>query len=327
MKDDTISNSSSNTDDSVTFTPITNDLPANQILMVDINHGYTFRSVVDTIQSINMEGNFIFTKDKIFYCETDADGAITVHMVIMTEELPYYVYNCKDEYIMFGLTLKYLKSATQSTWKKDGLRMHMFSNDPNLYIQIVSGSVRHSSNQDYYQIMFKQIFKPAMKLEEYQRRDNDPNCTVPLGEFATMCANINRMSAVTVTITGYPKGVRFEAESPGAITRRSFSYGFCPPDKVVFTNYSTPISNLNEFLKSLTANGNSGPTSTAVTLAPNGNPDQSLCRVNDGPIRIVISSSIMKKLAKITNSSTPFSAVKIYMEHNKPIKIVSHIGN
>ena len=68
-EDDTISNSSSNTDDSVTFTPITNDLPANQILMVDINHGYTFRSVVDTIQSINMEGNFIFTKDKIFYCE------------------------------------------------------------------------------------------------------------------------------------------------------------------------------------------------------------------------------------------------------------------
>ena len=48
--------------------------------------------------------------------------------------------------------------------------------------------------------MFKQIFKPAMKLEEYQRRDNDPNCTVPLGEFATMCANINCMSAVTVTI-------------------------------------------------------------------------------------------------------------------------------
>lgn len=316
--DDVTSTSTSTSDDNVSFTPITSDLPLHQILMVDLNQGYTFRSVIDTVQAINMEGNFIFTKDRIFYCETDADSVITVHMVILTDELPYYVYKAQSEYIMFGLTLKYLKSATQSTWKKDGLRMHMFANDPCLYIQIVSGSARHSSNQDYYQIMFKNIVKPAMKLEEYQRRDNDPNCTVPLGEFATMCANINRMSATTVTITGYAKGVRFEAESPGAITRRSFSYGFCPPDKVTFNNYSAPISNLNEFLKRL-------------TVSPNGNNqnnDQQLVPlVNDTPVRIVINAAVMKKLAKITNISTPFSAVKIYMEHNKPVKIVSHIGN
>ena len=293
---------------------IPDNLPPNQQVLVEFNEGYTTRSLVELLNSTTMDGNFVFTKDKIFYYESDADGMVTLHVIIYQHELPYYYYNSPEPYITFGATLKNLRAATQAIWKKDGVRFHIFKDDPNMYLQIISGGTKHLGQQNYYAILFKKVNKKYSHFDPYIRPETDPNCKIPLGEFYKMCMNISRIGASIVSIFGYPKGIRFVAEAPNKIIRQNYKFGVCPNEHFVLSNQpAPPLQGLEQYLSTLSISNNNHDIATLTK--------------NKNELRCIIRGVVIKNLAKINNMASAFSVIKIHMEPDRPVRLTIHVGS
>lgn len=295
---------------------IPDNLPPNQQVLAEFNEGYTTRSMVELQNGINMDGNFVFTRDKIIYYESDADCMVTLHIVINQDELPYYYYNSPEPFIVFGVTLKNLRAATQSIWKKDGVRIHLFEGDLNMYLQIISGGTKHLGAQNHYTILYKKVSTKCLNIEKYIRPDTDPNCKIPLGEFYKMCMNISRIGASLVTIIGYPRGVKFIAEAPNKIIKQNYRFGICPADQIVLSDqYAAPLQGVEQFLAGLRI-GNDKHN--------NNRGDETQNRME---LKCIIRGNVIKNLAKINNIASPFSVIKIHMEPNRPVKLTVHVGS
>lgn len=291
------------------------------LLFAEFSDGYSFRNLIEYLKNTNIAGNFVFTPDRVTYSRSDANNTILNEIVILKSNLTYYVYNAPTTEVIIGVTISNLRKITKPIGKKDSIRLYMLQGDPLLYIQIVSINTKAlSRNNANFVRPQGGIDHLLYDVGDYTRTDENPNCTIPIMDFCRMCTAMNSISCTYVTIRGLPRGAIFEAMTDGSISGRIDKFGIIdnppPPPSVAMTDFST----IDSVVSNLQPTSIKMPTVKAPRLVI-----QTAADLAETCIKVKIAT--IKALSKINNLSTPTGIIKLYMEPDRPLKLVCNIGN
>lgn len=290
------------------------------LLFAEFSDGYSFRNLIEYLKNTNIAGNFIFTPERITYSRSDANNTILNEIVILKSNLTYYVYNAPSTEVIIGVTISNLRKITKPIGKKDSIRLYMLQGDPLLYIQIVSINTKAlSRNNANFVRPQGGIDHLLYDVGDYTRSDENPNCTIPIMDFCRMCTAMNSISCTFVTIRGLPRGAIFEAMTDGSISGRIDKFGIIdnppPPPSI-----SSDLSNIDSVVSNLQSATIKMPTVKTPRLVI-----QTAADLAETCIKVKIAT--IKALSKINNLSTPTGIIKLYMEPDRPLKLVCNIGN
>lgn len=289
---------------------------AKILFWAQFNDGYTFRNLVEYLKKTNVDGNFLFSRKQIIYRMADATQAILNDIEINTSEIRNYIYNVTDEQgveisnCVVGFSLQGLQTITKQIQKKDGLNVYMFQNDKdgNLYLQPVSQNAQNRDNNPIKYVKAKVVDLIDYNIGEYAKDENNPNCTVTMSEFSQMCANIVSIKSDYVIVTGYPKGIKLEAQVDGGLNGCIQTFGtisdeVVPQPRPRFIVRDELGQIVNQF-NSISLNANSDNTTVIMRFR----------------------KDTFKSLAKLKNAAPNGANVKITMEEGKPLRIIIPIG-
>lgn len=110
--------------------------------VAEFSDGYSFRNMIEYLRVTNTQGNFRFGRESIKYEQANASNVILNQIEIQSFELTHYEFYSRTDEIIIGVTIADMRLITKTTGKKDGIRLYKMPNDPLLYIQIISQSVR-----------------------------------------------------------------------------------------------------------------------------------------------------------------------------------------
>ena len=279
--------------------------------VAEFTDGYAFRNMIEYLRATNSKGNFRFSNDIIYYEQADPN-LITVNQIeINTCDLSNYEFYSNVPELIVGVNISDMRAITKTIGKKDSIRLYKNSNDPILYIQIISGNTRSGSRTNISIVRPQQVEVINYNFPEYKRNERFPNCTVSSTDFAKMCTSMSSLKCNTVTVHGYPKGVVFEGLTEGSMSGRIEQFG--SPDG--FTSSQSMDSSIpNRKLNNITIPNGPKPR----LIIKNNNPEEQ--------VNIKIKMSLIKSLAKLNNLSN-HGMIKLYMEQDNPLKIMCQIGN
>lgn len=306
---------------SLANTETQNEQRTGPLFFAEINDAYSTRNLIEYLKATNVHGNFVFSKDRIVYCMSDATQTILNEIVILGCNLTRYVYNSSNEYEIVGMTISNLRKITKSIGKKDSICLYMLHNDPLLYIQIMSNNAKASRNNI-------NIIKPQQSKDndlydtsdlEYQRTEDNPNCTVPVIDFCRMCTAMNSIQCSYVTIRGLPKGVIFEGIMEGGLTGRIDQFGICKGYNTNGANGRNEEIDLAGLLEDIRVDQIKMPTKAPKLVIQSEDVIET---------RIKVKIETIKALAKINNlTSGGTGIIKLYIEEGLPLKLIMSIGN
>lgn len=290
-----------------------NDLEENDLLfLVEFTDGYSVRNFANFLRHTKIESNFIFTKDSIKYHEADSDDVLFVSAKIDVCKLGRYCfYADDDDIILVGILLADLQARTKNIGKKDGCRMYLKRNDPNLYLQILSVGKSQRSNLNF--IRTKTVGLQEYTLPTYQRADNQPNCNTSLNEFAKTCKNLGSVKCDYISVVGYPRGMAICAYVEGKIVGVAEEFGECEKP-------SGQLSDCRDIFDGLDIDS---PVTKATTApATKCRPKLLIRQAGD---TVLIPSDRIKALGHLNNISLN-GIVTFFVEKDKPWKIIVPFG-
>lgn len=298
--------------------------PENRpIIYVEFSDGYSIRNLIEYLKSTNVHGNFVFTEDGISYSQPDADNTILNEISIPRCNLPMYIYNSTEPYLAIGVTISNLRKITKSIGKKDTVQMYILPNNPMLCIRIISVNTKalNRGNMNYLKPQSLDLVFYDLK-DAYSRSDDNPNCSIPIMDFCRMCAAMYSIQCSYVTVRGFPRGAIFEGMIEGGITGRIDKFGICEPLKDKSPSQdpisSPDFSSLSSLLDNISLDKIKLPSTNKIPKL--------VVQSSEEEVRIRISMSTIKALSKINNLSTSSGIVKLYMEPDRPLKLVCNIG-
>lgn len=268
----------------------TDAVDKQMVFCAELSDGYSFRNLIEYLKTTNTRGNFVFKPDMIEYSQSDASNKVLNVVEIRACDLSYYRYYSTKTECVVGINMPNFRTITKSIGKKDGARLYMYEGDPLLYIRILSQNTKMLNKNNVNMIRPQTIELQKYIIGQYARPDTLPNCTVPSIDFSKMCTAMNALRCSSVMVNGFHKGLVFQAMLDGELTGRVDRFGDCNSD------HTTPD------LQSLIAQEGS-----------------------DKELRIEVKLSTIKALSKLNNLSTN-GTIKMYMEAELPLKIVSNIG-
>lgn len=263
------------------------------ILFAEFADGHSFRNLIEYLKSTNTEGNFVFSADQITYSKADATNTVLNDVVIWTSKLSNYQFR-SPEPIMVGVNNANLRAITKSIGRKDSVQLAMYQNDIRLYLQIIGANAKPSSQDNINIITPRRVTEDSYYIREYTRNEGNPNCSVLSTNFCKMCAAMNSIKCTYVTIIGLYKEMVFKGMMEGDIIGRVQK----------FVNDESLATSQNSKKK--------GPR---------------LIIQNEEPVTIRTRIATIKALSKINNLSNPSGMIKMYLEPDRPLKLVSNVGN
>lgn len=307
------------------------NIVSNQLFKACILNGNAFKSIVDTMKLIGKEGNLVFMKDRIMYHESSADRSFTFQLVIWSYELPPYLpyYNYPEPYFVFGLEIDSLHAVTKQLQKADGLEIQLLHGNSFLFLRLLRGG-KISNSVGFYQIMNRRIAKVYVDPETYIRQDHEPNCIVALQEFSDIVRQLIASEPSQVVITGYPRGIKFEAEKNGGFDKQMRNVGFCP-------DHSIGMIPLDAQFQIMRINGSqngsqaytpiNAPLQITGPVTPSAAGEASNIHHPLYEVKLAVSGEAFAKLGKLGGNASKQSAVRIIAEAGKPLRVILHTGD
>jgi len=256
--------------------------------------GYSFRNLIEFIRVTNASGNFRFTPTGVVYEQGDPETVLVNQVVIEASELIHYEYHSRLDQVVIGINTADLRSHTKLIGKKDGLRLYKVANDPNLYIQKLDGA----SGRGQVSIVRPRPLEVVLyEFPDYQRPNNKADCVVLVSEFARMCTTMHSIKCRYVTIVAMPTAMLCKAIMDGGVVG-------C-------------IIQLTSGDCATYAEGGCGSKDSISHATPEQ--EASHPYVN-------IKVDTIKTLAKLNNLSSSMAVIKMYLDHEDPLKLSCKVG-
>jgi hypothetical protein len=280
------------------------------VFYAEFSDGYSFRNLVEYLKSTNNTGNFLFSSRGINYIQNNTSNTLLNCVEIRGYDLTAYVFNAKLEQIDVGVNLSNLRSITKSVGKKDSLRLYMIKGNPHLHISISSPNTKELNRNNISVIRPQKLEILDFNLDEFNRSESNPNCTAPSIDFNKMCTAMNAIKCNFVAVYSQDTTVVFKGMFDGDIVGRMDRFGI---NKQKNVSHSLPeISDINS--RSLISN------------FEDISPPQIVILPEDYEYSIRIETSTIKALGKLNNLS-PNGTIKMYMELERPFKMIANIGS
>lgn len=183
-------------------------------LQAEILFGFSFRSLIEYIYGTNKDGIMIFTPRGILF--TRSDGEKTVTNTFELTRFTTYKFS-HDTDIQFGFTTSNLRTITGEIGKKDNLRLVVFKNDPNLYLQIIGADSMAQANDNYSKLLYQNIGGARIDDDD-DIESTKPNCEIPLGNFCKLCSKIIKATKSPMIFKVFPNGVSCVYQTPGVFS-------------------------------------------------------------------------------------------------------------
>lgn len=261
---------------------------------------YSFRNCVDYLRHACTTGNLIFTPKNISFSRSDANGTVLSQLEIRISDITKYKYDACDENeqvleeFAVGFNVSELAKATKSVGKKDGMYLYIPSGSNNIHIQTIGTSKGGGRSSVSYVPTLPDVQETIYDPIEYIRSEDEPNVRIPASDFARTCNSMATNKCQYVRIIGYPEGIIFKGMMAGHTVSQIDRYGICE------TRDTPPASNTSR-IKVIT-------------------PSEEIAVIN---VRTVPLIKAMAKFSNLTSSGI----IKIYIEKDKPLKIISCVGN
>jgi hypothetical protein len=250
--------------------------------------GYVLRNLIEYLKSTNQSGTFFFSKDKITYRQSEANRKIINKVEIDCKKLCSYEFNDKNSEIPVSINLQDMLLILKHIGKKDSIKISQRTDEPAvLYFQSINSNFTDGPNQNISLIRLQCINALTFEEPTYSHEEMNPNIYINNQNFVKIWKTFSSMRCENVNIIGKEKGIMLVSISKGQIVGRIEKIGDIKED----------------FIDLKEAENDSD------------------CAV------ITISSSTMKHLCKIGNLTQPQTAIKLFIEKEKPLKILTHIGS
>lgn len=271
--------------------------------------GSSFRAMIEYLRLTNTHGIFRFTKDKILYQQGNSDNTILNEVEIKTYELTDYEFHSRSEEIIVCVNLVRLRDITRSVGKKDHIDIYRLEGEPqNLYIQIRSQSEKGSSDPNKFLLPCEASDLTIYDMPDYERSKRNPNCTIFQSDFAKFCKSIVTIKCNHVRAHGFDHGIIFKGITNLNTIGSVKEFGKC-------NNCSSSESKPKSFFT---------PQNNNIIKASKPPPILNIGELGEIE-KFTIPIPIMKYLTKI-NGLSPNGTIKMYIEKDKPLKMLCNIG-
>jgi hypothetical protein len=261
--------------------------PEEYIFEIVITDGYSFRNLIEYLKITNSKGNLVFRDDGIYYQQTNVDNSILNEFEIRSKDLGSYRYN-SDKEIFVGVNLSNLRQITKPVGRRDGIRMYMLKDDPKEYLYFLIYANKAEIRENISYIQPEHVDNIYYKIEGFTRKDCDPNLFIAAGQFTKLFTTISSLKCVNCLITAYQNGVSFQGNKVNGTSGHLERYGICGSKSASFNDGTN---------------------------------------VDDEKVGLItIDNQKIKALTKLGNLAHNDS-IKIYMENDCPLKLITNIGS
>jgi hypothetical protein len=275
---------------------MTEEVKTGYLFYAEFSDGYSFRNLIEYLKSTNTNGNFVFHKEGISYSQHNNSNSLLNFIELRSCDLPIYIYRSDEEFIRVGINLSNLRSITKSVGKKDSIRIYMLFNNPLLHISISSPNTKELNRNNVSVIRPQKLESIEYNIDPYKREENYPNCTTPAFDFNKMCSAMNALKCSHILVYGDETSIVFKGMFDGDLVGRTDTFGMSKKKEIqdVMSSNNNPYS----------------PDTHQINYSH----------------YIKIDVSTIKALGKLNNLS-PNGTIKMYMEEDLPLKMISNIGS
>lgn len=249
--------------------------------------GYIFRNLIEYLKNTNQSGIFLFSKERILYKQSNAISKIVNKIEIRCEDLVSYEYNSSEEQIPVSVNFVDILTILRNTGKKDSIKIFQRTDEPSI---LYFQSKSHTSiDGESSNENISMIRLQYLNPLEFDESANE-----------------------------------IEEKNPNVVIQNSmfnkvfktFSSMKCDSISIIGKNKGIMLISISkgEIFGRIEKIGEISEDIGNIEKLES-DPDYSVIKV---------SCSTMKSLCKIGNLG---SIIKIYMEKNKPLKIVTNIGS
>jgi hypothetical protein len=177
------------------------------IFMAEITDAYSFRMLIQYLDTFHKEGEFIFTKDGITFLKANDKQDLINDVTINPKELVRYEFN-SEQPLTIGCDLSQFKTNVASIGKNDSVRW-LLKKGADYFITQIVGTNSKDYESNAKKVKIKNVETDDIELADYCRKINDPNFVSPLSDFAKACKPISK-DCEAVCFNQYRKGVKIE---------------------------------------------------------------------------------------------------------------------
>jgi len=177
------------------------------IFMVEITDAYSFRMLIQYLNTFHKEGEFIFTPQGITFIKANDKLDLINDVYINPKELIHYEVNT-DKPLKIGCDLTQFKTNVGSIGKNDSIRWSLKKDADHFITQIV-GTNSKDYDSNVKRVKIKSVETDDIELEDYARKVIEPNFVSPLSDFAKACKPIAK-DCNAVYFFQYNNGVKIE---------------------------------------------------------------------------------------------------------------------
>ena len=281
--------------------------------LAEFHNGYIFRMLIEYLKETNTEGNFVITKHGITYTQSDGSERLLNDVVIHAHELVKFEFYSQTGKIIIGVNLDNMKKRSKSIKKKSSVVIYKEPGQNFLCMQI-NGQGGTSSSGNIIVLNQTYVSPTIIDLPEYNRAEDEPNCVIAAAIFLERCAFIKDAGVSKASISGYNEGmVMLGRADDGSISQIS-DFGILP-EKTESDDHS-----LKKIVDSVSSMSLISSKVTPLFVIHEDIPVAS-----EALHTVTVDVSTINALAKL-NNITPGGVIRWYIERNKPIKLVCHIG-
>ncbi len=177
------------------------------IFMVEITDAYSFRMLIQYLNTFHKEGEFIFTSKGISFIKANDKLDLINDVHINPKELTRYELNVAEPFKV-GCDLTQFKTNVGSIGKNDSIRWSLKKDADHFITQIV-GTNSKDYESNVTRVKIKTVDVDDIELEDYRRKIDDPNFVSPLSDFAKACKPIAK-DCDAINFFQYKIGVKVE---------------------------------------------------------------------------------------------------------------------
>jgi hypothetical protein len=303
-----IKSPSNNKDDEENSKASSRDVDPNSSFYSTFIDGSSLRYLIEYLRLISLEGVFIFHKNLITYQKGDDDGNIFNDIKIKTYELTDYEFSSSNPEISANINLAEFRNKTRTVGKKEQLDIYKRPNEPtNFYIQVRSQGKGANDAATLYCMPMRSENITIYELPTYTRNKHNPNITIYQTDFTKLCKALVANKCNYADFIGYDKGILIK--------------GYTSDGKIAL---------VQEYGKLRTTTTKTSTTKSIITVSDTIKPQVAAPKLNirdaEEIERFKIPNTTIKALSKLTGFS-PNGTIKFYIEKDKPMKLVTSIGN
>jgi len=281
----------------------------NGSFVIDFAYAYSLRELFKLLTCINCEvGTFVIRQDGILYVNNNGNNRVITTIKMHSEQFVRYEFSSSTGTILLALNIKMFYSILSKIAKSESFRIYKQGGDNRVYFQVLSDTKSQISDDEVAYINPE----PSVEIKDftapqYNRSDIDPNCVISTGAINNLCKDMKTTDCESMRFYFFPKGLHV---APIKFNKyRAFKFGQVDEsanatpslNKLPITNGMNRVNNVN--------------TITKITVKPRNLVEE-----------FNLHKTFVYSLSGINNIN-PRGVVKFYAENNKPLKIVSSIGD